>query len=615
MGVDVSAPVWSHLATLTSPSGLRSNSLTLTSTSGLVDGNTIALGDATAPPSAVAVVASVDGPTGLTLSAPLAGSLAQGSAVRKLVATLLQGGATAGQTDVQVATAAGWKRGDLVALTDSGKSEVAMIDGAVDAMTLRLSRKLQGDYSKGALLRRQTTGLSISAISPGNWANRLRIDAIPRTPAPWATRFNLIVTLAPGPDQTQPPESERFLDLSLGSTDPRYAPTIVNSASILIRLTIPQGLVALRVKDGVIPPFPIALAGGRDGLSDVTAADFIGGVDDFRGLRVLEEVDEIGILVAPDAVNEGQTALVPKLDPPPDPCAALAPASPPDPVADDPTAKPQPLPAINGRTGAGAVYWEMVEQAARLRYRVALLDTRDNLEPTAANAWLTAIDLPPAYVQFSAVYYPWVHVPDGLTGELATRRVPPAGQVAGVYAHVDNSSCVQHPPANIELQFAVDLVRPVLGPQHGQLNEWGINALRSFPGRGLRVWGARSLAAAFDDQEQWWFIHVRRTMSMIENSVEKAMQWTVFETNNANLRRTLTHSLSVFLEQIWRSGGLKGAKASHAFYVKCDDSNNPQSQIDRGWLVCEVGVAIAAPMEFLTFQIQRQPDGTGVVEA
>ena len=114
------------------------------------------------------------------------------------------------------------------------------------------------------------------------------------------------------------------------------------------------------------------------------------------------------------------------------------------------------------------------------------------------------------------------------------------------------------------------------------MNEQGINVIRSFPGRGIRVWGARSLAAADDSQEQWWFIHVRRTLSMIEDSVEKSMQWTVFETNNDTLRSTLTHSLTVLLEQIWQSGGLKGARAGQAFYVICNDTNNPQSQIDNG---------------------------------
>ena len=144
-------------------------------------------------------------------------------------------------------------------------------------------------------------------------------------------------------------------------------------------------------------------------------------------------------------------------------------------------------------SSAAAIYLAMVDQASRLRYRVAVLDTLDNLEPSAANTWLTAIGLPPAMVKFAAVYYPWVLVPDGLTNELATRRVPPGGHVAGVYARVDNSAGVQHPPANVELEFAVDVGRRVSDAQQGQLNEQGINVIRSFPGRGLRVWApARS---------------------------------------------------------------------------------------------------------------------------
>jgi phage tail sheath protein FI len=277
---------------------------------------------------------------------------------------------------------------------------------------------------------------------------------------------------------------------------------------------------------------------------------------------------------------------------------------------------PRPLPDYGGAGGAGAVIRAMVDQARRLRYRVAVLDTPDNYEPTAVAAWLNGLGLPPAFVRFAAVYYPWLLVPDLLTNELATRRVPPGGHVAGVYAQVDNSRGVQYPPANVELQFAVGVGKNVTAAQQGTLNAQGINVIRPFPGRGIRVWGARSLAAspAYGSQQQWWYIHVRRTLSMIEDSVEKSMRWTVFQPNDDNLRRTLTHALTVFLQQLWQTGGLKGAAASEAFYVKCDDTNNPQALIDVGQLVCEVGVAIAAPMEFLTFHVRQLPDGTDVVE-
>jgi hypothetical protein len=358
----------------------------------------------------------------------------------------------------------------------------------------------------------------------------------------------------------------------------------------------------------------------------VTARDFIGGDGDFRGLRVLEEVDEIGILAAPDAVNSGAPALVQVKPPPQDPCQPEAPSAPPDPVADDPTAQPPLLPDADGVPGTIAVQRAMVDQATRLRYRVAVLDSPDYLEPSVGSSpsgvharsvgdWPNQLALPPASLKFAALYYPWLLVPDGLRYESMTRRVPPSGHVAGVYAQVDNAQGVQHPPANVELNFAVEVAKNVSGPQQGQLNELGINVIRSIPGRGIRVWGARSLAAGDDTQEKWWFIHIRRTMSMIEDSVEKSMQWTVFESNDDTLRRTVTHAMNLFLEQIWRTGGLKGVKPDQAFYVKCDATNNPQSQIDQGWLVCEVGVAVAAPMEFLTFLVRRLPDGTGVVEA
>jgi len=103
-------------------------------------------------------------------------------------------------------------------------------------------------------------------------------------------------------------------------------------------------------------------------------------------------------------------------------------------------------------------------------------------------------------------------------------------------------------------------------------------------------------------------------MSMIEESVFKSMQWAVFEPNDFALRRTLVHSLTVFLEQIWRQGGLKGALATEAFYVKCDDTNNPPSVLDAGQIVCQIGIAVAAPMEFIVFEISRGPSGTQVTE-
>ena len=475
--------------TLSQPAASGATKLTVVTTANLGAGTVLAIGDLAAP--AMAVVATVVDGQNLTLSNPLATAVIAGAAVQLAEAALLPTGATAGKTDLPVASTALFQPGDTVAVTSSGMLEVAAVAGLIGTTTVRLASKLRGTYPAGSVLWRQSSGPTIEAASPGNWGNRLRVDLTPRSPGPALGRFDLRVTLAPGPDLTQPAETERFLNLSLDGTDARFAPTIINNQSTgsnLIRLCVPATFAGLTVSGGRVFPFPVILAGGRDGLAMVTARDFIGDDGDFRGLRALEEIDEIGILVAPDAVNAGQTSLKNSPVPTTDPCAPAPPAPRPDPVADDPTAAPRLLPTYNNVSGAGAVQQAMIDQARRLRYRVAVLDSPDALEPSAVGAWLDAQMLPPAFIQFAALYYPWVRVPDGLANELATRRVPPSGHVAGVYAQVDTSLGVQHPPANVELQFAVDMVRSVSDSQQGQLNERGINVIRSFPGRGLRVW-------------------------------------------------------------------------------------------------------------------------------
>ena len=253
----------------------------------------------------------------------------------------------------------------------------------------------------------------------------------------------------------------------------------------------------------------------------------------------------------------------------------------------------------------------MLEQCSRLRYRVAVLDTPASLQPGQAISWLNKQSFYGPATRFAAVYYPWLKVPDELALQGPNRTVPPSGHIAGAYAFTDNQFGVQKPPANVELQFVNDLDFAVTDQQQGSLNQKNINAIRTFGGRGIRVWGARSISI----DSSWRYIHIRRLMSMIEDSVEKASQWLVFESNDANLRRMLTHSLSVFLQLIWLTGGLKGATPTESYFVKCDDTNNPQSSIDAGRLVCQVGLAVAAPMEFLVFEMRRSVAGTQVVEA
>jgi phage tail sheath protein FI len=318
------------------------------------------------------------------------------------------------------------------------------------------------------------------------------------------------------------------------------------------------------------------------------------------GLRLLEKIDDIGILCVPDAVFQVQQPVLP---PPPstDPCEPAPPQAEPVPGAEDETRMPRALEPLR-------LYQAMIEQCVRLRDRVALLDTPRVLRGAGPLlAWRQRFS-----TRFAALYYPWLNVPDALNALGGTRAVPPCGHVAGVYARIDNQYGVQRPPANAELSFATSPVENVDANAQENLNPYDINCLRSFPGQGIRVWGARALASSSD--ADWRFIHVRRLMSMIEKSVDKSMQWAVFEPNDFPLRRTLAHSLRVFLERLWRTGGLKGERVEQAFYVKCDETNNPQSVIDAGQLVCQVGVAVAAPMEFIVFEIRQGGAQSEVLE-
>jgi phage tail sheath protein FI len=255
----------------------------------------------------------------------------------------------------------------------------------------------------------------------------------------------------------------------------------------------------------------------------------------------------------------------------------------------------------------------LLEHCNRKRYRVAILDSPLNLDPVR---WLTDhFEQGGVLAKWGAIYYPWLRVPSPLADQRKpVIQAPPSGHVAGLYARTDLEIGVQHPPANGELRFVSAVDREVPDEVHANLNESGINVLRRFPGRGIRVWGARSLARQEGAIDPWRYIHARRLMSYIQRSVELAMQWTVFEPNDFSLQRTLVHMLTEFLNGIWRTGGLLGARAEEGFYVKCDASNNPQSVIDAGQIVCEVGVAIAAPMEFLIFEIRLSAGSVQVKE-
>ena len=124
------------------------------------------------------------------------------------------------------------------------------------------------------------------------------------------------------------------------------------------------------------------------------------------------------------------------------------------------------------------------------------------------------------------------------------------------------------------------------------------------------IWGTRTISS----DPIWKYINIRRLLLMIEESVEEAIQWAVFEPNDVHLRNGIKVAVSSFLEEIWRNGALAGKTASEAFFVKCDEENNPQYVIDAGKIITDIGVAPSIPGEFIVFRIGKVKDSIGIVK-
>jgi hypothetical protein len=147
--------------------------------------------------------------------------------------------------------------------------------------------------------------------------------------------------------------------------------------------------------------------------------------------------------------------------------------------------------------------------------------------------------------------------------------------------------------------------------EQGALNFAGINCIRAFPGRGIRVWGARTLSG----DPEWKYLNVRRLFNYISGSIMEGTQWSVFEPNDPRLWMQLNIAATNFLTRTWREGALFGATPDEAFFVKCDAETNPPELIEAGQVVVEIGIAPVKPAEFIVFQISQFAAGAAEVSA
>jgi phage tail sheath protein FI len=252
-----------------------------------------------------------------------------------------------------------------------------------------------------------------------------------------------------------------------------------------------------------------------------------------------------------------------------------------------------------------AVQLAMIAHCELMGDRVAILDPPPGLSPQQIKEW--RVDGAGYDSKFATLYWPWVKVHDPASG--TNKFVPPSGYMAGVWARSDDTRGVHKAPANEVVRGAISLQTQITKAEHDLLNPVGINCIRSFPGRGVRVWGARTLSS----DASWRYLNVRRLFNYLEESILMGTQWVVFEPNDPALWSRIRRTLSAFLINEWRKGSLFGLTPDEAFYVKCDEETNPAESIDAGMVVCQIGVAPVKPAEFVVFQLSQFSGGTSLV--
>ena len=249
----------------------------------------------------------------------------------------------------------------------------------------------------------------------------------------------------------------------------------------------------------------------------------------------------------------------------------------------------------------------LTTHCAQMKDRFAVLDPKPLADLDEIQAQRNLYDS-----EYAALYYPWISVFDPLSKKQT--NVPPSGYICGIYARSDTERGVHKAPANEVVRGALDLEvisdngskRIITKGQQDILNPKGVNCIRAFPGRGIRVWGARTISS----DSLWKYINVRRLFIYVEGSIEKGTQWVVFEPNDEKLWARVRATITQFLTGVWRSGALMGTKAEGAFFVKCDRSTMTQDDIDNGRLICVIGIAPVKPAEFVIFRIAQWTGGS-----
>ncbi len=289
-----------------------------------------------------------------------------------------------------------------------------------------------------------------------------------------------------------------------------------------------------------------------------------------------------------------------------------------------------------------------IDQCVKLKDRFALIDTIDSMMPDNLQDDLDSVraNTPVATdrTKYGATYYPYlrttmarsydeskvvIHVDatttmtmddPSLAGTAVYAQLkaqlgslymalPPCAAMAGIYSRVDGSRGVWKAPANVALSSVVGPTRIIDNATQEAMNVdtvagKSINAIRAFTGKGTLVWGARTLAG---NDNEWRYVPVRRLFNMVEESVQKAAGFAVFEPNTPFTWLKLKTMIESYLEGLWRQGALFGDSKEAAFFVNVGlGQTMTEADINNGIMNIEIGLAAVRPAEFIVLTFSHK---------
>jgi len=369
---------------------------------------------------------------------------------------------------------------------------------------------------------------------------------------------------------------EDYSGVSLGRGQ-RSVEKLVNEQSKLIRVEV-HSVPGLSLAERAPAPGRYPLEPAKPAADGVSPQQFKGSETDRTGYEGLAVAEDVTIVAIPDLVT----------------VATRADGS------------------FDGELYVSA-QGQLVDWCESSRTRMAILDAPPGLNAQGALEWRESLGRDSA---FGAAYYPHLVVPNPLARPGATNgeqflAVPPSGHVAGVWARTDTLRGVWKAPANEVCRGVTRLASDVTTGEQELLNPKQVNCIRAFGSNGIRIWGARTLASM---DQSWRYINVRRLFIFIEETIRRGTQWVVFEPNDADLWARVRRTVDAFLHGLWLQGALVGATPRQAFFILCDETNNPQTSVDEGKLVVDIGIAPVKPAEFVIFRISQWQGGASTSE-